>query len=161
MTTEEKIEAALFGRVLTLALDDDPPLAWPNVSFKPPAGAYVRVDHFPNRTTRLFIGSTASHLRQGILQLTVIAPLNAGPVPTTGLAGAIAQHFSPDLALYEDGLKVRIQRAPDVMPAEKTDTSWSARVDVYYDCLASVVPPAISGSLDFSSAANSQYVPLI
>lgn len=133
MTVEEKIEAALFARVRTLDLDGDPPLAWPNIAFKPPAGPYVRVEHLPNRVTRLFLKGSAPHLRQGILQLTVVTPLNAGPEDATALAGAVAEHFPADLALYEDGIKVRVQRAPDVMPAEKSDTSWSVRVDVYYD----------------------------
>jgi len=135
MTIETAIEAALFGRVRSLSLTGAPPLAWPNRSFTPP-GTYIRVDHLPNRTTRLFIGSTASHLRQGILQLTAVTPLQGGPEPATELAGAIAADFPPDLALYRAGVKVRVQRVPDVMPPEKTDTSWTVRVDVYYDSLS-------------------------
>jgi len=56
MTIETAIEAALFGRVLTLDLLGGPQLAWPNKYFKP-NGPYVRIDHLPNSTTRLFIGS--------------------------------------------------------------------------------------------------------
>lgn len=136
MTIEEKIEAALFARVRELDLDGSPPFAWPNTSFKPPVGSYVRVDHLPNRNARLFIGSTAPHLRQGILQLTVVTPLNGGNSLATGLAGAIAEHFAADLAMFEDDVKVRVQKAPDVKPAERTDddVSWSARVDVLYEC---------------------------
>lgn len=132
MSVETTIEAALFGRVRTLDLDGDPPVAWPNRAFTPP-GTYIRVEHLPNRVTRLFLKGSDPHLRQGILQITVVTPLNAGPEDATALAGAVAEHFPADLALYEDGIKVRVQRAPDVMPAEKSDTSWSARVDVYYD----------------------------
>ena len=157
MTIETAIEAALFGRVLALDLVGDPPLAWPNKSFKPPSGAYVRVDHLPNSNTRLFLDPGSSHLRQGILQLTVVTPLHGGPSPSTAMAGAIAEYFPADLALFKDGAKVRVQKAPELMVPEKTDSSWVVRVDVYYDCLSVIAPD----TLNFSLAANSQYLPLI
>jgi hypothetical protein len=134
MTIEERIEAALFAHTLTLALDGAPPIAWPNATFNPPAGAYIRVDHFPNANSRLLVKGSAPHLRQGILQLTVVAPLNVGPTLATGLAGAIAEHFPADLALFEEGTKVRIQAAPDVMDADKTDVSNDVPVSVRYEC---------------------------
>jgi len=160
MSIEASIEAALFGRVVTLDLLGDPPLAWPNKYFKP-NGPYVRIDHLPNSTTRLFIGSVAPQLWQGILQLTVVTPLNGGATTATELAGSIAEHFDADLALYGDGVKVRIQRAPDVMAPVKADATWSVRVDVYYDCIASMVDLSTFAQLDFSLSRNSQYLPLI
>lgn len=133
MTIEESIEHALFSRVRTLDIDGDPPIDWSIPAFDPPVGPYIRVDHLPNVNTRLFLGSAAPHLRHGILQLTVVTPLNVGPTVATSLAGAIAEHFATDLPLYSDDVKVRIQRAPDVVKAEKTDVSWNARADVYYE----------------------------
>lgn len=135
LTIEERIERALFESVAALQLDGAPLIAWPNVAFAPasPKTTHLRVEHFRNANTRLFLGSAAPHLRQGILQLTVVAPLAEGPSTATWIAASIADQYPADLMLYSEGLKIRIQRAPDVMTAEKTDTSWSVRVDVYYD----------------------------
>jgi hypothetical protein len=135
-TIEEKIEAALFARVASLDLTPALQVAWPNVPFTPPAAAYLQVLHFPNRNTRLFLAGSDPHFRQGILQLTVAAPLNAGTVQATGLAGGIAEHFPADLALYSEGLKVKVQAAPRVWPADKTDAWWNVQVDVPYECFA-------------------------
>lgn len=137
MSIEQSIEAALFGHVRDLDLDDAP-IAWPNVPFTPtsPASIYVRVQHLRNVNTRFFAKGSDPHLRQGILQLTVVAPLNVGPQVATTLAADIAEQFPADLALYEDGVKVRIQQAPDVITPEKTDVSWDVRIDVRYESLA-------------------------
>ncbi len=135
MTIEADIESGLFKHALLLDLTGDPPIAWPNTDFTP-AGTYVRVDHLPNRTTRLVMNGAGPHLRQGILQLTVVTPLNAGPTTATGLAADIAEHFPADLPLYEGEVKIRVQKAPDVTPAERTGISWDVRVDVYYEAFA-------------------------
>ncbi len=135
-TIEESIEAALFAKVLELTdLDGDPTFAWPNMPFDPPTGApWIRVDHFPNKVTRLFSKGSNPHLRQGILQLTVHAPLNGGA--PTALAGSIAAQFPADLEMFEDGIKLRIQAAPDVFPPDKTDTSWDVPVSISYEVFA-------------------------
>ncbi len=139
MTVEANIETALFTHVLALSdLDGDPPLAWPNTPFTPPAGPYIEIQHFPNSVGRRFLKGTDPHLRQGILQLTVVTPLNGGPSVATGLAGAVAEHFPADLNLFEGAIKVRIQKAPDVLPGDKTedDVSWATPVSIRYECWA-------------------------
>lgn len=140
MTIEEKIEAALFARVVTLDLGDDPvPVAWPNLTFPEPGQdtptTYLEVRHFRNANSRLFMNGSDPHRRQGILQITVITPLNFGTTLATGLAGQIAEHFPADIALFEDGVKVRIQAAPDVLAPDKTDVSWDVPVSVRYEAL--------------------------
>ena len=143
MTIEEKIEAALFALVLALDLDDDVPFAWPNTAFpangEPKPTTYIEVVHFRNANVRLFLKGNAPHLRQGILQLTVITPLHGGPTPATALAGAIAAQFPADLIKFEQGVKVRIQAAPDVLSPDKTDVSWDVPVSVRYEALISGV----------------------
>lgn len=136
MTVEASIEVALFTRAMELDVTGSPEIAWPNMPFNPTQGqTYLRVDHFPNRNTRLLVKGSAPHLRQGILQITIVTPLDKGPTPATELAGEIAAHFPADLDLFDDGVRVRIQQAPDIIPAEKMDVSWNARVDVRYEAL--------------------------
>lgn len=134
-TIVESIEAALFAAVRDLDTFADAAKAWPNVNFTPANNAtYLRVDHLPNQTERLFLAGSDPHLRRGILQLTVVSPLNAGAQPATALAGAVAAEFPADRVLYSDDAKVRIERAPDVAPAFRDDHSWRVPVSVRYEC---------------------------
>lgn len=141
-TIEESIETALFEHTLTLDVTGDPLLVWPNTEFPEPGSekplTYVEVVHFPNSNTRMMLKGIDPHFRQGILQLTIYTPLLGGANPATKLAGEIAEHFPADYMLFEDTIKVRIQRAPDVIPAAKSDNgvSWTTRVDVRYEALA-------------------------
>lgn len=138
-TIEQSIEAALFAHVAALEFDDDVPVEYPNTPFpgegqdKP--ATYIEVRHFRNANQRMSMKGSDPHLRQGILQLTVITPLNAGPNNATALAGQVAQQFPADLALFSAGVKIRVQAAPDVLSADKTDVSWDVPVSVRYEAL--------------------------
>jgi hypothetical protein len=141
MTIEEAIETALVTHTIALDIDGDPPVAYPNVPFpdgEPKPATYIEVRHHRNTNTRLFVKGSAAHLRQGIWQLTVFTPLHVGQEPSTRLAGQIAEHFPADLALFDDGIKLRVQAAPDVGDPAKADddVSWSAIVSVRYEVLA-------------------------
>lgn len=135
---EEKIETALFTQAngMSLSTEPPPPIAWPNVDFTPPDGsAYLQVRHFRNENVRLFIGSVEPHLRQGILQITVVTPLYFGPDPAIRIAGEIIEHFPTDYEFFHEGIKVRVQQAPDMLDAMKTDKSWNVPVSIRYECL--------------------------
>ena len=138
LTIEERIEAALFKSVKALDIEGAPPLAWPNVAFTPPvpASTYVRVAHLRNSNVRSFAKATDPHLRQGILQLTVVSLLRLGPNPATTLAASIAWQYPAGRSLYESGVRVRVQAAPNAVSPDKTDISWDARIDVPYECFA-------------------------
>lgn len=142
MTIEEKIEAALFGHARVMSVTGSPPLAWPNVTF-PEDGAtkpstYIEVKLLPNNNTRVVSKGSGPHFRQGILQFVVRTPLRVGPTVATTIAGEIAEHFPADLDLFEDGMRLRIQQAPDVDQAEVSadEVSWAARVAVRYETFA-------------------------
>lgn len=146
-TVEAKIEAALFGHLTNMELDDPlPPIAWPNTDFpgevdgepSPKPLTYLEVRHFRNTNTRMLVKGSAPHLRQGILQIRVVTPLNAGATPATDLAGSIAEQWPADLALFNNGVKVRIQAAPDIGTGMKTadDVSWMVPISVRYEAFA-------------------------
>ena len=163
MTVEEAIEAALFGAVRDLDVVEDDRKAWPNVPFTPPSGeAYLRVALLPNGNQRLFMKGSDPHLFLGILQLTVVAPLNQGSSAATQLAGEVAAEFRADEALYESGIKVRIERAPDIGQAFPVDAAWIVPISIRYECFAQQSRASGDvGRLDFSVPGNSQYIPLI
>lgn len=144
-TIEEKIQTALFTQVLALDFDNVPSIAWPNTPFPgvdgegnelPKPDTYLEVRHHRNANSRLFVKGSNPHLRQGILQIKVVTPLNGGPGPADRLAGEIAARFPADYPLYRDGIKVRIQAAPDVGDAEPNGVSYEALISIRYDCFA-------------------------
>lgn len=144
-TIEAKIERALMNRVTSLVLNPVLPISWPNFDFpgknpdgtaKPMPASYIRVQHFPNRNTRLTLGSNDPVWRRGFLQLTVVTPLNKGAEPAKEIAGKIAEYFPADLPLDYGGVRVRVVTAPDVAPEIETDISWDVPVSVYYESFA-------------------------
>lgn len=134
-TIEENIELVLFGAVRDLETEPVLPVAWPNKVYDPDGAAYIRVDHFRNVNERLLVKGTSPHLRQGILQLAVVMPLNGGAPAGTALAAAIAAQFPADLELYSEDVKVRIQAAPTVMTAIKEDAAYVVPVSIRYEAL--------------------------
>lgn len=136
MTVAESIEAAVFGMVRDLSVFSEDEKAWPNIAFTPPViGPYVEIRNLPNGNERMFIRGNDPHRYLGILQLTVVAPLNEGPSIAEALAGQTAEEFPADLVVYSDGIRVQIQKAPDVMGAFRTEVSWNTVVSIRYECL--------------------------
>ena len=135
LTIEERIEATLFGYAAVITTEADPPKVWPN-SIYTPTDLYLRIDHLPNRNERLYMLGTDPHLRQGILQITVVSPLNVGPSVATRVAGQVAENFPADLALYGYGLKLTIQEAPSVGQAFPNDATWVVPISIRYQTLA-------------------------
>jgi hypothetical protein len=138
MTVEASVEAALFGRVRDLSMFGADAKAWPNIPFDPTTTEpHLRIALLPNFGERLFVKGSDPSLYRGILQLTVVMPLNAGPAAATELAGEVAAEFPADLAIYGDQIKVRIERAPDVASPVRADATWQVPVSVRYECIAS------------------------
>lgn len=135
-TIEASIEAALFARAATLDLEPTPPIAWSNVDFEKPAGAYLRITHIPNSNRRLFLKGSDPHQRMGLLQIDAFTPKNKGSSAATEMAGKIAEHFAADLYLRSGSIAVRITKAPDIGPAFADDTHWQVPVTIHYETYA-------------------------
>ena len=132
---EQDIETALFERVASLTLSPVLPVAWPNVNFTPPDdGKYLEVSHFPNGVSRYALGGGNASSRIGLLQLTVVTPLNQGPANATAIAGEVAAHFNDATVMFEGVAKVFVTKAPELAPAIKSDVSWSVPVTISYEC---------------------------
>lgn len=137
-TIQSEIEAALFARVAAFTFSPAIPVAWPNVSMTLKPARYLRVNHIPNTSRRLFVGSSAPHQRLGLLQVDVFTQLNQGTSAATEIAGLIAAHFPADLRLtIGSPLKIvgRVTKAADVGPALPDDTHWMVPMTVYYEAL--------------------------
>lgn len=119
LSVEAAIMEALFARVALLtvgaqALYAPNRIAWPNISFDPPADHnFLRVAFFPNTTNRILIDSDGPHQRIGLLQLSVHWKKNDGETRPRDIAGLVAAHFPADLRLGTDP-SVRITAKPEV-----------------------------------------------
>lgn len=135
-TLESKIEGALFYRVFNMALDPPLRIAWPNEDFEPNGQTYLVVDHMPNQTDRLFLGSNDPQRRQGILQITVRGKLSERAIVFTEIAGQVAAHFPTDLPMRREGITVKVTKAPSIAPALVDGPNWSVPVSINYECFA-------------------------
>lgn len=131
MTPEENIEHALFARVRDTLTQL--PIAWPNVEFEPPQDhKYVAVMHFRNLNDRLYLSGNEQH-RRGLLQLSVVHPLEHGSSDSVTFAGNMILNWPQDLVLSSENVRVRVTKQPDCMSPIKTDVSWIVPVSVYYE----------------------------
>lgn len=132
-TVESSIATALMARVASLVLLPVHPVAFPNMAFTPPANKkYVRVTHFPNTTDRLYLGNSDPHRHQGILQISVVAPLNSGESAARELAGQIADHFPAGLTLHSGGVQVKVTKRPNTGSAVIDTTEIRIPVSIAY-----------------------------
>ena len=137
MTIETEIQAALFDRVADLVLSPVLPVSWPNANFRPPAdGLYMAVKLFPNGTSRYSQRGSDAQQYIGILQITVVTPLNKGPSNATQIAGEVAEHFNTGLIMRSGDVKVIVTKAPEIATAITTDSSYDVPLSVEYECNA-------------------------
>lgn len=104
------IKNLLFERLGALTL----PVAFPNVPFSPPSdGKYFIPNFMPNTSDRLVIDPNGTHRVYGLLQVTVVWPLDDGEDRAYDKASEVEGLFPCDLQLGTLP-RVRITKAPDV-----------------------------------------------
>lgn len=128
---ETKIADALKSRLSALTFSPALTIAWPNVAFTPPTGTYLRVDNLRNGTDRMVIANDGPHRQQGILQVTVVAPVNGGEDAALEIAGQIADWFTAEPRLFFNGGELRITKRPDIASLKDPDgVHWQVPVSV-------------------------------
>jgi hypothetical protein len=109
-----QIMDALFARAALLATTAPAlPIAWPEPAetFTPPAdGKYLQVSFYPNRPA--WEGVSSGRLDQGLLQIDVVWPKNAGLIAPAQVAAQIEAHFPKGAAYVSGATKVTITREP-------------------------------------------------
>lgn len=138
MATESDIFAALMARVGSLVLAPALPasaIAWPNVTFTPPATArYLDPKFVPNAADRFGISTT--HQIYGLLQLNIHGKKNTGEAGARADAAAIVAHFPCDLELTSGTTKVRITSRPEARDMIVADASIFIPVMVAWEVFA-------------------------
>lgn len=132
-TPEAKILEALLGHLKTFSLPAGYALDWPGIADAAPGERQIRVQHLPNRTSRPFISADDPSLHKGILQLTVVYPVNQGELGAREIAGTVADHFDVDTLMSYGGITVRSVKRPDVAPSMPTGSDLLTPVSVEYE----------------------------
>jgi hypothetical protein len=83
------------------------PIAYENVPFNAPAGAYLRGFLLPARTASDDLAG-AHREYSGVYQVSVVAPINAGPGAAEGIADELAALFPLNQRLTVAGLVLQI-----------------------------------------------------
>lgn len=112
------------------------PRAYPNLKFTPPKdGKWLRLDFILGRLDRIAIGSGEKHRQQGLLQASIMWPLDKGTDAPTDVAAEVIRRFPADLKLWEQdqAVSVRITQRPAMGPALIDETSLMVPVTVEWE----------------------------
>lgn len=82
-------------------------IAWENVPFTQPTGVYLRAFLLPAATTGPDLSGAARTYR-GVYQVSVVAPINAGPGVAEGIADELAALFPLNVRLSVPGLMLQV-----------------------------------------------------
>jgi len=103
MSAFTDISAALDTLAATLAY----PIAWENKDFTPETNTlYLRVTMLPASTEQAGVIDSDVHI--GIYQIDVIAPMGVGKGEAMEVADIVADKFTRDQVIVENGVKVWI-----------------------------------------------------
>lgn len=115
-TTEGKIADALLRKLAALTFSPAIRVAYPNIPFTPNGTeAYLEAALIPNENTRVCIGHDDPVQRQGLLQVTVVAPSAGGVIAPMDIAGAVVAHFASGTRIDAGtGIDLEISEQPSV-----------------------------------------------
>lgn len=107
--TMARIRTAFESKLNTWAQAQSPalPVAWPNVTFTPPVGSYVRAFLIPSSTASRDIGGK-NRSYTGIFQASLFLPIGSGPALADSLAGSLDAAFPVDTQLISGSLRITL-----------------------------------------------------
>lgn len=105
--SQKIVRAALETVVNTFATAQSLTVAWENVAFTAPSGAYLRAFIIPSPTVSQSLARTDRRYA-GLLQIDLMIPINAGAGPAETLLAALVTAFNPATVLTSSGVRVNI-----------------------------------------------------
>lgn len=129
---EAIILEGLLARLAALTTSPVMPVAYPNVSYDPPATGYLRASHLPNETEQVTISATGQNRHFGLLQVDVAWPKGEGSLKPLEIAAQIVAHFKRGTLITQDGIAILIVAPPSVAPPLDDDPFWIYPVTIPY-----------------------------
>lgn len=102
-------------------------IAWENDDYVPTLGTpFQAVNLLRAQTTNPTVAALGQNLtlHQGVFQVSLNYPGNAGPQPAEARAEAIKARFPRGLSLTSGSVTVRINRTPSVAPGFRNAAGW-------------------------------------
>jgi hypothetical protein len=120
-----QIVDALFARAASLVTGSPTlPVSWPEQAetFEPPAdGRYLEVMP-PFKNVPAWEGVSDGEMSQGLLQINVVWPKNAGLLDAAEIAGLVMAHFAKGTLMTSGATTVKVGRQPwDSAPLVEPD----------------------------------------
>lgn len=124
---------AIESRLATWATARSPALAlaWENVPFTPPAGAYLRAFLMPALTTSADLAGAHRSYR-GVYQISVYSPINAGAGAAESIADEIAALFPLNDRLSVPGLTLLVMTPVTAAQGAQDATDYVVPVSFQY-----------------------------
>lgn len=124
------IEAALEKHLLTIPCIDT---AYENKTFEPKTGVpYQRINHLTNTPLDITLERDLTEER-GIMQVSLLYPLNQGRVPAKTQAMAIRDAFKPPRILSAGGISIEIRRTPSIAGGMPDGDRYMVPVSIYWN----------------------------
>ena len=129
---EAKIFEGLMARLASLTTSPSMPVAWPNVSYDPPATGYLRVSHLPNETDQVTLGASGQNRHTGILQVSVMWPKGDGSIDPLEVAAQVVAHFKRGTSFTQNSVDIRIVVPPSIAAPLDDDPFMQYPVTIQY-----------------------------
>lgn len=133
------IQAALYDHLKRLDLPKDLPIAPEGKNFDGKGKAYLRPTYLPAGTVGEYIDDDAPTTHQGVYQVDVFWPINAGVGDPLGVAAAICAHFRRGTRLDSGPVEIRLSQPPSVRPVGQEPNWLMIPVQTFWEASA---PPA-------------------
>jgi hypothetical protein len=127
---EVAIELALLDRAQAFALEQNLPIALPNIKFTPPVvsqtAKYLRATILPADTITLPVGS-GSDQHYGLFQMDVFFGAGGGEIAPKRIAAAIVSYFIRGTKMISNGFTVSVLQTPRIGPQiNAPDGVWTS-----------------------------------
>lgn len=125
--------AGMEKKLATWAAAQSPALtvAWENIAFTAPSGAYLRAFILPSPTISETMDKT--HRRYaGIMQVDLVMPINGGASPAETLLASLLAAFTPATSFTESGVRIYIPDPASAAPALSESNRYIVPVSIPY-----------------------------
>lgn len=132
--SDSLVRAAFETRIAAWAAAQTPklPVAYQNVTFDPPVGAYVRCWVLPNQTQCLTVDGSHRE-RRGIFQVDLCMPMNAGSAGVQSLLASLDAAFPLSAPLQHGGILIYLLTPMSGATGRPDGTHYVVPVSCNYD----------------------------
>jgi hypothetical protein len=107
-------------------------IAYENVDFTRATGTpYQEVTLLPAQPDNSSAGPH-HYIETGLMQVMLCYPLNAGPGTAAARAELTRNHFKRGTTIIEDGIKIIINKTPQISPAMTDSERYKIPISIYY-----------------------------